>query len=317
MTKRKIVVGSRDSKLAVWQTKIVMKAILEANDDIELELVTMKTTGDIILDRTLDKIGGKGLFVKELDKALIDKKVDITIHSLKDMPMEVPDELPLLAFFERGNPFDALVLPEANSQVMISNIEDVEKFIKDIEQPVGTSSLRRRLQLGKLAENLQTKPVRGNVITRLSKLDSGEFSSLILASAGLERLDLKDRISYVMPPSIMIPAAGQGILVVQGRAGEDYEFLKKIDHKKSRFEGEIERAFVKTLDGGCSAPVAAYCEVDLEKDEYTLFGFYGLEDMSKFEEDKIEVKYDGNVDFAIEKAVSFALELKEKIDNGK
>lgn len=316
MSKRKIVVGSRDSKLAVLQTKLVMKAIEEANPQIELELVTMKTTGDLILDRTLDKVGGKGLFVKELDRALIDKKVDITVHSLKDMPMEVSEELPLLAFFKRGNPFDTLVLRK-DDKYKIDNEEEFKNFLVNTNLPIGTSSLRRRLQLKKLDKDIKTKPVRGNVITRLKKLDEEEFSSLILAGAGLERLNLEDRISFEISPDLMIPSAGQGILVVQGRKGEDYKFLEAIDCEESRFEGEIERCFVAKLQGGCSSPVAAYCKADLDREKFSLHGFYGLEDMSDFREGSIEIDFNGDRQFAFEKAEEFALSLREKLENGR
>ena len=198
---RKIIIGSRESKLAVVQSEMVKKAIEDSHEDIEVEIYTMKTTGDKILDRTLDKIGGKGLFVKELDKALLDRKTDISVHSLKDMPMEVPKELPLLAFSKREDPRDVLVLPQG--------VHTLDKT-----KPIGCSSLRRILQLKELYPDMECKSVRGNVQTRLKKLDSGEYSALILAAAGLKRLGLEARISRYFQPEEMIPAAGQGILAV-------------------------------------------------------------------------------------------------------
>lgn len=195
----KIVVGSRDSKLAVIQSEMVIEALRKAHPEIEVELLTMKTTGDKILDKTLDKIGGKGLFVKELDKALIDGKAHITVHSLKDMPMEVSEKLPLIAISKREDPRDVLVLPKG-----------VDKL--DPSKPIGSSSRRRQLHLEKLYPGVEIKPVRGNLQTRLRKLDEGEFSAIVLAYAGLSRLGLEDRISRIFSPEEMVPAACQGIL---------------------------------------------------------------------------------------------------------
>lgn len=259
MRKKKVIVGSRDSKLAVIQSQLVMEQIAQHHPELELELVTMKTTGDKILDKTLDKIGGKGLFVKELDRALRDGEIDISVHSLKDMPMEVAEDLPLLAFPKRETPTDALVLPEG-----IDHLDPLK--------PLGSSSPRRNLQLAELYPDFEQKSVRGNVQTRLSKLDSGQYSGLILASAGLKRLGLDYRISREFTPDEMIPAAGQGIMVVQGRLGEDYSWLSCADDPVAREEAAAERAFVTYLDGGCSAPIGAFAQI--EKDEILLRGLY-------------------------------------------
>lgn len=261
MEPRKIRIGSRESKLAVVQSEMVMDLIRQAYPEIELELITMKTTGDIILDRTLDKVGGKGLFVKELDQALRDGRIDIAVHSLKDMPMDAPEDLPLLAFSKREDPRDALVLPNEASI--------------DPEKPIGSSSARRNLQLRRLYCDKTTASVRGNVLTRLSKLDRGDYSALVLASAGLKRLGLEDRISKIFEPGEMIPAAGQGIMVVQGRAGENYDYLDCVNDKNAESEALTERAFVRALDGGCSSPIAAFAQVD--EDEIRLIGLYYME----------------------------------------
>ena len=170
---------SRDSALAVVQSRLVMDALQAAHPDLELELVTMKTTGDKILDRTLDKVGGKGLFVKELDVALREGRVDLTVHSCKDLPMEVPEDLPLAAFPRREDPRDALVLPRDTAEL-------------DFSKPIGCASLRRRIQLLKLFPQARVEPVRGNVLTRLDKLDSGQYGALVLAAAGLKRLGLEE-----------------------------------------------------------------------------------------------------------------------------
>lgn len=255
----KVIIGSRESRLAVIQSEMVIDAIKKYDETIDVSLLTMKTTGDMILDKTLDKIGGKGLFVKELDKALLDKRADLTVHSLKDMPMEVSEQLPLLAFSRREDPRDALILRK-----------DLKKLP---ENPVlGSSSLRRTLQLSALFPDAVIRPVRGNVQTRLAKLDRGEFDAIVLAYAGIKRLALEERVSRLFSPEEILPAACQGILAVQGRAGYEVPFLKDFDDEEARFAALAERSYVRTLDGGCSSPVAAYAVVD--GDKITISGFY-------------------------------------------
>jgi hydroxymethylbilane synthase len=256
---KKLRIGSRESRLAVTQSEMVIAYIKEHCPEISVELVTMKTTGDKILDRTLDKVGGKGLFVKELDQALIDGRSDLSVHSLKDMPMEVPDELPLIGYSHREDPRDVLVLPK-----------DCEEI--DFSKPIGCSSNRRILQLKKIYPQATFSPIRGNVQTRLAKLDRGEYSATILAAAGLKRLGLEDRISRYFSPEEMIPAAGQGVLAIQGRADMEYSFLEGFLDETARITSESERAFVRTLDGGCSSPIAAYAK--LEGEILTLTGLY-------------------------------------------
>ena len=259
MKKNKIVIGSRESKLAVLQSEMVRDYIKKQDPELEVEILTMKTTGDIILDRTLDKVGGKGLFVKELDKALMDGRSILSVHSLKDMPMEVPEELPLLAFSRREDPRDVLILPEGVTEL-------------DKNKPLGCSSLRRTLQLKKIYPDMEVKSIRGNLQTRLRKLDEGQYSGLILAAAGLKRLGLEARINRYFTADEIIPAAGQGILAVQGRKGEAYDFLEDYCDKDAWAAGSAERAFVKLLDGGCSSPVAAHAEIF--GDEIYLRGLY-------------------------------------------
>lgn len=254
-----IRVGSRESRLAVIQSEMVMDAIRAFDPEIELELVTMKTTGDKILDRTLDKIGGKGLFVKELDAALLEGRVDITVHSSKDLPMEINEKLPLVAFSKRADPRDVLVLPEGVDAI-------------DFSKPIGCSSLRRQLQLRRLFPEAKLAPIRGNVLTRLNKLDSGGYSALVLAGAGLSRLGLEHRISRYFSTQEILPAAGQAILAVQSREGVDVSCLAGFDNKDGRDCLLAERAFIRTLDGGCSSPVAAFATVS--GDTLTLKGMY-------------------------------------------
>lgn len=243
---RIVRVGTRDSVLALAQTKIVTDAITRYHPEIEIELVAMKTTGDRILDRTLDKVGGKGLFVKELDDALLTGQADITVHSYKDMPMELNPKLPVVALSHREDPRDVLILREDGCFP---------------DGPIGTASSRRQLQLKALYPDRETVPVRGNVQTRLRKLENGDCSALVLAAAGIRRLGLEGRISRVFSVDEILPAAAQGIIAVQGRLGDDHSYLDGFGSQDSVFTALAERAFVRSLGGGCSAPTAAYAEI--------------------------------------------------------
>lgn len=247
--KRVIRVGSRASRLAVIQSEIVIRQIEEFCSGVKVELVTMKTAGDKILDRTLDQIGGKGLFVKELDEALRAGEVDLTVHSLKDLPGIVPDDIPLTAFSHREDPRDVLVLPQGKKEI-------------DMSLPVGTSSLRRALQIKELIPGVTTAPVRGNVETRLRKLDEGQYSALVLAAAGLKRLGLEDRISRYFSPEEMIPAACQGVLGIQTRAGADIGIIAEINDDDSKRCALAERAFVKAVGADCGSPDTAFAQTD-------------------------------------------------------
>ena len=257
--KKKIVIGSRESALAVIQSRMLMDYLAEAHPELETELLTMKTTGDRILDRTLDQVGGKGLFVKELDLALRHGRADLTVHSLKDVPMDLPEELPLVCFSRREDPRDALVLPQGCTELAPG-------------AAIGSSSARRALQLRTLFPGHEIRPVRGNLQTRLRKLDAGEYGALVLAAAGLKRLGLEGRIARYFEPEEIIPAAGQGILAVQGRAGEDHSFLAGFSDPAATAAALCERAFVRELDGGCSSPVCAHAVP--EGDSIRLTGLY-------------------------------------------
>lgn len=250
MKTRTIRIGSRDSRLALIQTNLIADAIRRRAPgvDIDIDIVPMKTTGDRILDQTLDKVGGKGLFVKELDQALRDGRVDLCVHSYKDLPVPDDPDLPILAASAREDPRDALVLPLAIS-------------VPDMSRALGSSSQRRCVQLVRLFPEWRTEPVRGNVLTRLKKLDAGEYGGLALAAAGLIRLGLRDRIARVFTPEELLPAAGQGILAVQGRAGESFDFLDAVNDRDAADAVRAERAFVERLGGGCSSPTAAYAEI--------------------------------------------------------
>jgi len=294
MIKEKIIIGSRASKLAVMQSELVINYLKNQYPDMAVSLLTMKTTGDRILDQSLDKIGGKGLFVKELDKALLGGRSDLSVHSLKDMPMEIPEELPIVGYSKREDPRDVLVLPKG------------EKTYKG-DKPIGCSSLRRKLQMKELFPQAEFKSIRGNVLTRLSKLDQGEYGALVLAAAGLKRLHLKERISRYFEPEEVLPAAGQGILAIQGRRGEDHSYLEAYTDASAFYAAQAERAFVGYLNGGCSSPVAAYAMVS--EDQLILRGLYYCEENGKY----CKGMKTGAIDHAKELGISLARMLKEQI----
>lgn len=263
--KRVIRFGSRKSALAVAQTRILMDAVAAAHPELEVELVTMTTTGDVNMkpfSEASDKFGIKGLFTQELEEALKSGEIDIAVHSLKDVPMYANEELPIVAYSARGDARDAIVLPEGAGEI-------------DETLPLGCSSARRRIQLAKLFPQLRVEPVRGNVNTRLRKLDEGQFSALVLAAAGLQRVGLGERISRYFTTDEMIPAPGQGILACQGRAGESYEYLDAVRCEAAACCARAERGFSAELGGGCTAPVGAYAEII--DGELTLHGFYADE----------------------------------------
>ena len=295
---KKVRVGSRDSLLAVRQAELVMEAVRKASPETELTLVTMKTTGDRILNQSLDKIGGKGLFVKELDLALMEGRSDLSVHSLKDMPMEIPEELPILAYSPREDNRDVLVLREGLSELPAHPV-------------IGTGSARRKIQAARIYPDAEFKGIRGNIQTRLRKLDSGEYDALILAAAGMIRMGLQDRISRYFSVEEIIPPAGQGIMAVQGRKDDSYPFLIKINSPKSQAMAEAERSFVKTLDGGCSSPIAA-CAL-IEGDRLKLRGLYFEEKSGRWVVGSLE----GSVQGPAELGRSLALRLNSEIEQEK
>ena len=242
-----IRIGSRESVLAVIQSELIIEEIKRVCPGVSAQLVTRKTTGDMILDKSLEQIGGKGLFVKELDRALLDGRCDLTVHSLKDMPMEVPERLPILAYSKREDKRDVLVLRKGLESLPAGPV-------------IGTFSRRRRMQAARLYPDAVFKGIRGNLVTRLRKLDDGEYDALILAAAGLIRMGFEGRISRYFSVDEIIPSAGQGIMAVQGRKEDYFPFMKEVDAPDSRAMALAERAFVRILDGGCSSPCAACAE---------------------------------------------------------
>lgn len=249
---QRIRIGSRESRLAVAQAEIVKNMITDVYPETEVSIITMKTTGDRILDRSLDQVGGKGLFVKELDQALRKGEIDLSVHSLKDMPMEIPEDLPVLAFTKREDPRDVLLYRSGTALLPENGL-------------IGTSSKRRMIQLQKLYPSCRFQGIRGNVQTRMKKLETEGLDATVLAAAGLARLHMSDLPGRYFSTEEVIPAAGQGILAVQGRAGEYEELCAVLNDENAEIMAQAERAFVKQLDGGCSSPVAAYAQVTGEK----------------------------------------------------
>lgn len=251
--KKRIRIGTRSSKLAVWQAEWIRDGILGKYPEIEVELVLIKTKGDKILDVPLAKIGGKGLFVKELEVALLEEEVDLAVHSMKDVPVELPETLEISVITKREDPRDAFVSNR------FQKLDDLPQG-----SVVGTSSLRRIAQLKKYRQDLVFKDLRGNVNTRLKKLDDGEFDAIILAAAGLIRLGFHDRIAQYVPENISLPSAAQGIIGIETRKN-DFETTSALDHlqdQETKIRLDVERSFLTRLNGGCQVPIAGFSQLD-------------------------------------------------------
>ncbi|MBE9181914.1 hydroxymethylbilane synthase [Oculatella sp. LEGE 06141] len=261
---RTIRIGSRKSQLALIQTYWVQEQLQKRFPDLTVEVHTMSTQGDKILDVALAKIGDKGLFTKELEWAILNREIDFAVHSLKDLPTRLPDGLTLAAVTERENPADALVVHEKHRDRQIETLPE--------GAIIGTSSLRRLAQLRHRFPHFTFKDVRGNLNTRLAKLDSGEYDALILAAAGLQRLGMSDRIHQVLPTDLSLYAVGQGALGIECRADdvEILSLLQAIEHIPSRDRTLAERAFLRELEGGCQVPIGVHTQ--LQNDRLTLTG---------------------------------------------
>lgn len=264
-----IVIATRESPLALWQAYYVRDALQAAHPGIDVELLGMTSRGDQILDVPLAKVGGKGLFVKELETALLDERAHIAVHSMKDVPMAFPDGLELGVICEREEPADAFVSNHYDNLAALP-----------AGAVVGTSSLRRECQLRERRPDLEVKFLRGNVNTRLRKLDEGEYDAIILACAGLLRLDMAERIRSAIPVTDSLPAGGQGAVGIELRASDarTRELLQPLHHGPTAERVSAERALNRRLDGGCEVPIAAYAVH--EGDQLWLRGLVGRPDGS-------------------------------------
>jgi hydroxymethylbilane synthase len=258
ISERTIRIGSRKSQLALVQTYWVQEQLQKHFPGRRFEVETMSTQGDKILDVALSKIGDKGLFTKELEQGMLDRQVDLAVHSLKDLPTKLPEGLVLGCVTERVNPADALVV----------NAQHLDKQIDTLSEGavVGTSSLRRLAQLRYHFPHLSFKDIRGNVNTRLAKLDAGEYDALILAAAGLQRLGFSDRIHQVIESEISLHAVGQGALGIECRQDdpEVLELIKALEHEPTRDRTIAERAFLRELEGGCQVPIGVNTQIEGE-----------------------------------------------------
>ncbi len=264
-----IRIATRKSRLAIWQAEHVA-ALLEQLDAVEsVELVRLSTKGDEILDRSLQKIGGKGLFIKELEVAMQDGRADLAVHSMKDVPAEMPDGFCIAAILERASHEDALV----SDGVAFADLPE--------GAVIGSSSLRRQAQLRMLRPDLEIRPLRGNVNTRLAKLDAGDFDAIILAAAGLERLDMADRITSRFRPDDMLPAASQGVISIETLSNniELKSVLSALNHHPTVQTTEAEREVARFLNASCQSPVAAHATIDGET--LSLTGLAALPDGSE------------------------------------
>jgi len=297
---RTIRIGSRKSQLALVQTHWVHGELQKAFPDRTFEIQTMSTQGDKILDVALAKIGDKGLFTKELEVGMINGDIDFAVHSLKDLPTRLPEGLMLGCVTERENPADALVVHASHADKQLDTLPE--------GTVVGTSSLRRLAQLRHHYPHLVFKDVRGNLNTRLAKLDAGEYDALILAVAGLQRLGMGDRIHQVIPSEISLHAVGQGALGIECRS-EDSEILallKALEHRPTALRCYAERAFLRELEGGCQVPIGV--NTVLEDDTLTLTGIVASLDGQRLAKGSVS----GSGEQAEQLGVDLALQLKEQ-----
>lgn len=264
MTQRVVRIATRKSALALWQAEFVKAELLKAHQHISVELVPMTTKGDIILDTPLAKVGGKGLFIKELEIAMQEGRADIAVHSMKDVPVEFPGGFGLHAICSRENPLDAFVS---------NQFDDIDSL--PFGAIVGTSSLRRQVQLRAMRPDLTIKDLRGNVNTRLAKLDDGQYDAIILAAAGLIRLGMQDRITQEIASDISLPAVGQGAVGIECRNDDQelVDLLTPLHHEKTAICVQAERALNAKLQGGCQVPIGSFCV--WQGDELNLRGLVG------------------------------------------
>jgi hydroxymethylbilane synthase len=263
-------IGTRKSPLALWQANFIKSELESRHPELNCELVKMSTEGDRILDTPLAKVGGKGLFIKELEQALWDGRADIAVHSMKDVTVALPEGLHIPVICERELPWDAFV---SNTCTSFDELPHGARL--------GTSSLRRQMQLAHARPDLEIISLRGNVNTRLAKLDAGEYDAIILAAAGLIRLEMADRITQTLDPDISLPAVGQGAVGIECRADDDetLALLQPLDHAPTHVRVTAERAMNAALEGGCQVPIAGFAEI--HGDALHLRGIVGSPDGSR------------------------------------
>lgn len=298
---RSLVIGSRGSKLALWQAEQAKAQLLALAPQIDVRIEIIKTTGDVKTD-PLSVIGGKGVFTKELEDALLDGRIDLAVHSLKDLPTVLPDGLTISAICKRDDPRDALVVRDELKARGGSILNLPENAV------VGTSSQRRVAQLKALRGDIVVKDVRGNVDTRLKKLDEGQYDALILASAGLRRLELEHRIDVAISTLEMVPAVGQGAIAIETRADNAFaiETTSALEHEETRLCCLAERAFLRKLGGGCQFPIAGHATV--ENGEMKLDGLVATPDGANILRDQLS----GPLDNPDELGSSLAARLIER-----
>ena len=269
--KNTIKIGTRGSQLALYQANLTKKLLLGKFPDASVEIIIIKTKGDKILDVALSKIGDKGLFTKEIENALLDNEVDIAVHSLKDLPTTLPEGLKLGAVLERGEFRDALVSKDGRKLSELSE--------KDV---IATSSLRRQAGLLRQNKNFKIVDIRGNVETRIKKMEEGYCDAMIMAAAGLQRLDLGNYISEIIEPDIIIPATSQGVIAIESRIDDSWidSFLKEINHPETWNAIEAERGFLRKIEGGCQVPVGCFTKID--GNSISITGFVAAVDGSEY-----------------------------------
>jgi len=260
-------IGSRGSKLALWQAEFIKYLILDKFPELEIRIIVIKTAGDKHLEPPLSIIGGKGVFVKEIEESLLMKEIDLAVHSMKDLPAVLPDGLIIGAVPERGDPRDALV---SNGDIKFNQLRQGAR--------VGTGSLRRRVQLLRLKPDIEIVPIRGNVDTRIRRLRNGDLDSIVLAMAGLERMGLIHEVTESFPVEVMIPAPGQGIIAVECRDSDSEvkEILSEINHRETGITALAERSFLERLGGSCDLPAGCYASVEV--DNLKMIGFVASAD---------------------------------------
>lgn len=295
MSKQTLRIATRKSPLALWQAHYVKSRLEELHEHLEVELITMVTKGDIILDTPLAKVGGKGLFVKELEVAMLENRADIAVHSMKDVPVDFPDGLGLAIICEREDPRDAFVSNTYNS-------------IDELPQgaTVGTCSLRRQCQISAARPDIKIKELRGNVGTRLQKLDDGQYDAIILAAAGLKRLKLDARIQSFIEPEASLPAVGQGAVGIECRVNDQrvLDLIQPLNHSDTADRVKAERAMNLALEGGCQVPIGSYCVITQDNQLY-LRGLVGKPDGTQI----IRAEIRGERSQAVEMGEELATEL--------